>query len=32
MLITNARVVTWDEPNEILEDHAVWIDSGLTNR
>lgn len=29
MLIKNARVVTWDEPNEILEDHAVWIDSGF---
>ena len=29
MLIKNARVVTWDEPNEILEDHAVWIDPGF---
>jgi len=29
MLIKNARVVTWDEPNEILEDHAVWIDEGF---
>ena len=29
MLIKNARVVTWGEPNEILEDHAVWIDSGF---
>ncbi|MEE8121078.1 MAG: hydrolase, partial [Anaerolineales bacterium] len=29
MLIKNARVVTWDEPNEILEDHAVWIESGF---
>ena len=32
MLIKNARVVTWDEPNEILEDHAVWIDFGFTYR
>ena len=29
MLIKNARVVTWDEPNEIFEDHAVWVDSGF---
>ena len=29
MLITNARVVTWGEPNRILEDHAVYVDAGL---
>jgi putative selenium metabolism protein SsnA len=29
MLITNARVVTWENPNRILEDHAVYLDSGL---
>ena len=29
MLISNARVVTWEKPNRILDDHAVYIDSGL---
>jgi putative selenium metabolism protein SsnA len=28
MLITHARVVTWDEPNQILDDHAVLIEEG----
>ncbi|MEJ2011405.1 MAG: putative aminohydrolase SsnA [Anaerolineales bacterium] len=26
MLITNARVVTWEKPNRILDDHAVCIE------
>lgn len=26
MLITNARVVTWEEPNRLLDDHAVLIE------
>jgi putative selenium metabolism protein SsnA len=29
MLLTNARVVTWDSPNQILDDHAVLIEDGL---
>jgi putative selenium metabolism protein SsnA len=29
MLITNARVVTWEKPNRILDDHALSIESGL---
>ncbi|TFH38193.1 MAG: putative aminohydrolase SsnA [Anaerolineales bacterium] len=29
MLIYNAKVVTWGEPCEILEDHAVWIEQGI---
>ena len=28
MLITNATVVTWGEPNQVLTDHAVYIDDG----
>lgn len=28
MLITNATVVTWGEPNEVLTDHAIYIDKG----
>jgi putative selenium metabolism protein SsnA len=28
MLITNARIVTWGEPNEILEDHALLLADG----
>ncbi|MDJ0925195.1 MAG: putative aminohydrolase SsnA [Acidimicrobiia bacterium] len=28
MLITNATVITWGKPNEILEDHAVLIADG----
>jgi len=28
VLITNATVVTWGEPNQILSDHAIYIDSG----
>jgi len=26
MLITNARLITWDEPNQILEKHALYIE------
>ncbi|KPK89337.1 MAG: hydrolase, partial [Anaerolineae bacterium SM23_ 63] len=29
MLIHNARVVTWGTPNQILEDHAVFLKDGL---
>lgn len=25
MLITNAQVITWEEPNRILENHAIYI-------
>ena len=28
MLITNATVVTWGEPNQVLFDHAIYIDRG----
>jgi putative selenium metabolism protein SsnA len=28
LLITNATVVTWGEPNQILSDYAVYIDDG----
>src|SRR5690606_40016598 len=28
MLITNATVVTWGEPNRVLPDHAVYIAEG----
>jgi putative selenium metabolism protein SsnA len=29
MLISNAKVVTWGDPRQILEDYAVFIDDGL---
>ncbi|MEW5871151.1 MAG: putative aminohydrolase SsnA [Chloroflexota bacterium] len=29
MLITNATLITWEEPNRVLEDHAVYIQDGL---
>src|SRR3989304_3525186 len=29
MLIPHATVITWDEPNCILEDYAVYIQNGL---
>jgi putative selenium metabolism protein SsnA len=29
MLIHNAKVVTWGQPAQLLEDHAVWIDDGI---
>jgi putative selenium metabolism protein SsnA len=29
MLITHARVVTWGNPNQILDDQAVFIENGL---
>ena len=28
MLIHNARLVTWGEPNQLLEDHAIVFDNG----
>jgi len=28
MLITNARILTWGQPNQILEDHALQISGG----
>ncbi len=28
MLITNATLITWQEPNQILENHAVYIRNG----
>lgn len=28
MLVTNARLVTWGEPNEILDDHALFVKNG----
>ncbi|MDX1600464.1 MAG: putative aminohydrolase SsnA [Anaerolineales bacterium] len=32
MLITNARIITWDSPNRILEDHAVRVEEGIIDR
>jgi len=29
MLITNATLITWEEPNRILENHAILIKDGL---
>ena len=29
MLITNATLITWDEPNQVLEDHALYVEDGL---
>jgi putative selenium metabolism protein SsnA len=29
MLITNGTLVTWGEPNEILVDHALYIENGV---
>jgi putative selenium metabolism protein SsnA len=29
MLITNANLITWEEPNQILEDHALYLEGGL---
>ena len=28
MLITNARLITWSSPNQILEDHGLFITDG----
>ena len=28
MLITNATLITWEEPNRVLEDYALYIDDG----
>jgi putative selenium metabolism protein SsnA len=32
MLITNAKIITWGTPNQILEDHAVRIDGQKISR
>lgn len=32
MLITNATLVTWEEPNQILEDFALYISDGKITR
>lgn len=29
MLITNATLITWEEPNRVLENHALWLENGL---
>ena len=29
MLITNAKLITWDSPNQVLENHAVYIQNDL---
>ena len=29
MLITHANLITWEDPNHILDDHALFIDKGL---
>ncbi|MBN1146228.1 MAG: putative aminohydrolase SsnA [Anaerolineales bacterium] len=29
MLITNATLITWEEPNQVLEKHALFIQDGL---
>ena len=29
MLITHANLFTWEQPNRILEDHALYIEGGL---
>jgi putative selenium metabolism protein SsnA len=29
MLITHANLITWEEPNRILDDHAICIENGL---
>jgi putative selenium metabolism protein SsnA len=29
MLITNGKLITWEEENRILEDHAIFIDRGV---
>lgn len=28
MLITNANIITWESPNRILSNHAIYIESG----
>lgn len=29
MLITNATLITWEKPNRVVEDHAVYLKDGL---
>lgn len=31
MIIINGKIVTWGEPNEILEDKALYISEGVIN-
>ena len=28
MLITNGKIITWEDPNQILEGQAIFISSG----
>jgi predicted amidohydrolase YtcJ len=28
MLITNGKIITWENPNQILEDQAIYISGG----
>ncbi|MDO8752619.1 MAG: putative aminohydrolase SsnA [Anaerolineales bacterium] len=28
MLITNANIITWESPNQVLQNHAIYIESG----
>lgn len=32
MLVTNARLITWDSPNALLDDHALLIEEGRIAR
>ena len=32
MIITNGKIVTWGDPNEILEDRALLIQDGMIQR
>ena len=29
MLITNATLITWEDPNQVIEDHAVYVQDDL---
>lgn len=29
MLITHGRLVTWDSPNRIIDDHAIYVEDGI---
>lgn len=29
MLIKNGKLITWNEPNQVLEGQAIWIDGGF---
>jgi len=32
LLITNAKLITWGEPNQILEDHGLYLADGLVQQ